>query len=86
MTEYEHVDVEVHYGEGYWLGFTRVGEGGNLPPDHGPWSHKETLKIFKNYPLDRIVPEREIRAGIDNHGYHRCQLNEEQIKRLRMGK
>jgi hypothetical protein len=77
-------DVDVFYGAGYWVGFTRQDAGSQiLPPDHGPWQHKETWKIYPDYPFNRIVPENDIRAGIEKQGYHRCELGEEQIKLIK---
>lgn len=78
---YDH--VEVYFGSDFWSGFTPVDARSNLPADHGPWRYHATWKIYKDYPFDRIVPEHEIRAGIEKQGYYQCQLGDDQIKRLR---
>ena len=76
---YDSTQVDVFFGADYWCGFTPPGCSNHLPPDHGAWRPHARWTIYNDYPFNRIFPEEEIRAGIEKHGFHQCQLSKDQI-------
>jgi hypothetical protein len=79
-----NMQVDVFFGAGNWCGFTPPNAVNNLPPDHGPWRAHITRWLFvADHPLDRIVPEQEIRAGIEARNFYQCQLSDDQMKWLK---